>query len=786
MKRISLFGHMRADKLRRISLFLASLFIAVTSLGITPAQAAVVTTVNCGSSGTFTITDNVVTGKNACIGSVVVPDGVTSIAGYAFYEATGVTSVQLPHTLISIGPEAFFGVTNLPRITFPASVTSIGSNAFTQAATLASIYFLGEAPTVGTYAFNQPAANKTAYIKGGVTSFTLVSGLWNGLIVNSNNLVASYSANGATSGTTPENPTPLYASGATVTVASNSGTLTKTGYTFSGWNTAANGLGVQKAATGSESLTISADTVFYAQWALAPYDPTVGTGFVNCGSSGSFEITANVVTRQNSCTGSAVIPPSVTSIGQAAFADATALTGISFAAGSTLTSIGDYAFAGVTSLASITIPSGVHSMGSGAFQGASALTAITVDGSNASFKDESGVLFDKLGTSIIKFPEAHAATSYVIPNSVASIDAGAFAYTVALAQVIIPSGVTSIGGSAFAHATALSSINIPSSVTTIDQSAFQGASSLAAVTFSAVSSLTMISSFLFAEATSLATITLPSSVTTIGDFSFAGAGLITSLSIPSAVTSIGASAFSGATRLAHVYFLGNAPIVAAGAFGSITPTIHVLNGATGFASLLQGLTVVSEQPAPVAAIVSPSPSVSGLSGTGSTRTIAGDMLGKVTGVKVNGVLVTLLSVTDDAVQITIPVLPVGFYDIELLGLSGSFQWGNALRITEVPTVAAPTIASRSFAGFAVGSAALTAAQKKAIEASVIGAKKITCVGSTSSTRSAKADRAIALKRAQVACAYAKSLVKTAVTRSVVAPKFGKSASARRVTLSVTK
>ena len=70
----------------------------------------------------------------------------------------------------------------------------------------------------------------------------------------------TYDANGGT-GTMTDTNSP-YANGATVTVKSNS--FTRTGYTFTGWNTAANGSGTPYSA--GNTFSISANTTLFAQW----------------------------------------------------------------------------------------------------------------------------------------------------------------------------------------------------------------------------------------------------------------------------------------------------------------------------------------------------------------------------------------------------------------------------------------------------------------------------------------------------------------------------------------
>ena len=74
--------------------------------------------------------------------NLVIPNGVTSISNFAFYECTGLTSITIPDSVTSIGESVFSWCTSLTSITIPDSVTSIGSGAFSYAG-LASIKFQG-------------------------------------------------------------------------------------------------------------------------------------------------------------------------------------------------------------------------------------------------------------------------------------------------------------------------------------------------------------------------------------------------------------------------------------------------------------------------------------------------------------------------------------------------------------------------------------------------------------------------------------------------------------------
>lgn len=74
----------------------------------------------------------------------------------------------------------------------------------------------------------------------------------------------TYDGNTNTGGTVPTDATEYYA-GDTVTGAANSGTLVKTGYSFRGWNTAADGSGTHIAVAGTFIFAGAALTL-YAEW----------------------------------------------------------------------------------------------------------------------------------------------------------------------------------------------------------------------------------------------------------------------------------------------------------------------------------------------------------------------------------------------------------------------------------------------------------------------------------------------------------------------------------------
>jgi hypothetical protein len=75
--------------------------------------------------------------------SIDIPDSVTSIGDYAFYGCSNLTSIDIPDSVASIGYEAFLGCTRMISIDIPDSVTSIGDFAFNGCNSLTDVYYSG-------------------------------------------------------------------------------------------------------------------------------------------------------------------------------------------------------------------------------------------------------------------------------------------------------------------------------------------------------------------------------------------------------------------------------------------------------------------------------------------------------------------------------------------------------------------------------------------------------------------------------------------------------------------
>ncbi|MFX3636379.1 MAG: beta strand repeat-containing protein, partial [Candidatus Pristimantibacillus sp.] len=112
-----------------------------------------------------------------------------------------------------------------------------------------------------------------------------------------------YNGNGSTGGTAPTD-SGTYETGATATVLGNTGSLVRTGYAFTGWNTAANGSGTSYAAGATLTMGV-ANVTLYAQWTANPtykvtYNGNGSTGGTAPTDSGTYETGASATVLGNS------------------------------------------------------------------------------------------------------------------------------------------------------------------------------------------------------------------------------------------------------------------------------------------------------------------------------------------------------------------------------------------------------------------------------------------------------------------------------------------------------
>ena len=99
-----------------------------------------------------------------------IPDGVTSIGASAFGGCSKLTSVTIPDSVESIGDGAFYGCTSLDSVTIPDSVTSIGTSAFSLCTSLESVSIPDSVTEIKDYTFVGCTSLKSIVIPGTVRS----------------------------------------------------------------------------------------------------------------------------------------------------------------------------------------------------------------------------------------------------------------------------------------------------------------------------------------------------------------------------------------------------------------------------------------------------------------------------------------------------------------------------------------------------------------------------------------------------------------------------------------
>ena len=90
---------------------------------------------------------------------LTIPNSVTTIGDYAFYDCYGMTGVSIGNSVTTIGDYAFRGCSRLSSVTIPNSITSIGKNAFIRCTSMTSLNF----NAVSCSAFSSTASENPFY-----------------------------------------------------------------------------------------------------------------------------------------------------------------------------------------------------------------------------------------------------------------------------------------------------------------------------------------------------------------------------------------------------------------------------------------------------------------------------------------------------------------------------------------------------------------------------------------------------------------------------------------------
>ena len=97
--------------------------------------------------------------------SVTIPDSVTTIGDYAFHRCYSLTSVTIPDSVTTIGEGAFYECSSLTSVTIPDSVTTIEGYAFDDCSSLTSVTIPDSVTTIGDCAFSDCSSLTSVYCK---------------------------------------------------------------------------------------------------------------------------------------------------------------------------------------------------------------------------------------------------------------------------------------------------------------------------------------------------------------------------------------------------------------------------------------------------------------------------------------------------------------------------------------------------------------------------------------------------------------------------------------------
>ncbi len=277
--------------------------------------------------------------------STIIPNSVKSIGSFAFLGCTDLTSITIPNSVESIGVGTFSGCSSLTSITIPNSVTTIGGYAFQNCSSLTSITIPNSVESIGESAFGHCTDLTFVSIGNDVTSiekqaFVGCTSLASISIPNTVTSIGSEAFYGCTSLTS-------------VTIPSSVTTI---------------GLNAFGNCPDRTSITIENGNMYYDSRnncdAIIDNNNQLIVGCKNTIIPNSVTSIGNYAFAWCNGLTSMNIPQNVTSIGEGAF-ERCGLTSINIP--NSVTTIGNYAFMSCSSLVYITLSDKLTSIGSSAF-----------------------------------------------------------------------------------------------------------------------------------------------------------------------------------------------------------------------------------------------------------------------------------------------------------------------------------------------------------------------------------------------------------------------------------
>lgn len=507
--------------------------------------------------------------------------GSSTIASYAFNNASGIKKIVIGDTVSTVSSYAFKDCSSLEKLVFGSGVKTIGANALQRCDALVQAFYNG---------------TSTGWANVTVDSTVFVS--------------------------------PVFLSGGTFTVTVPAKTeyslgdkLDLTGY---------------KATFANVDVTAVADVVYPDMTTIGTktvtvyYGTKIGTFTVTVSASGSAGVSGAITwTVSNgvlTVSGNGMMDNYTLETLAPWYAYRDSITSIVVADG--VTSVGAYAFYGLDAATSMVLPATVETVDYAAFENCSALTALTINNSAAvvdgtAFRNCNGIISEIDGSKYAKvsgnanyalISANKTATSFAIPATTAVIAEGAFEGS-AVTSITIPASVRSIGDRAFASSNGLASVAFGAGVKNIGNYAFLDCGALANVTFNAVpdfvgagafaatavkgtvsngvtylgtadnayaillkaddaslescavnANTKVIASLAFANCTSLEAVQLPEGLLHIGDSAFNSCTALYSVQLPDSLVTIGDAAFKNCSSLTSVDFSDSLELIGNSAF----------------------------------------------------------------------------------------------------------------------------------------------------------------------------------------------------------------------------
>lgn len=417
-------------------------------------------------------------------------EGYNSIGENAFV-GSSIRSIRIGNSIIGIRDKAFYGVKTLKSVSFVDSsrIKSIGYRSFS-GTSIGKVKLPKSTSVIFDEAFSHCVSLKSVTITGNYLEYVgndVFKGT-TGIFLKEDNTSLSHS------------PTDLVK-----TVSSSTHTISGTGEL-----TQAKVQSVIGDGTGAVDIIV--------------------TGYSSIGERAFYE---------SAVSGSMTLPTSVTSIGNFAFRDCTAMTSLNLHELNQLTTVGKHAFMWTGLTGSVTIPASITSLGDTSFYGCYNLTS-------ASFESGSQLTMIDRGM----FRNCNNLTgSITLPTSVTSINEYAFYGCSSLSSVNLHelTQLETIGRDAFEDSGLTGSITLPASLKILEWGAFYECLNPFSITIESGSQLTTLDHNVFRYSGLSGSFTIPASVLTMGYYVFQHCTSLTSVVVESGsnLTSLGTLSFEG-------------------------------------------------------------------------------------------------------------------------------------------------------------------------------------------------------------------------------------------------